>query len=77
MRKYYLLTLTSIILLPIFILAWINNGVSKKYETEIGECISETSGQNLCVIGFVLTVGIFLLGSSFFYGIFKVLKLYN
>ncbi len=74
MKKYYFLIVISILLLPIFVFAWINNAVSKQYETEYGECISATSGQNLCVIGIVITLIIILLFISLIFGIYKVIN---
>ncbi len=74
MKKYYFLIIISIFLLPIFAYAWINNAVSKQYETEFGECISASSGQNLCVIGIVITLIIILLFISLFFGIYKIIN---
>ncbi|MDO5971872.1 hypothetical protein Q4Q35_18880 [Flavivirga aquimarina] len=34
--------------IPLFYFMVINTGVSLKYETEFGECISQVSGVNLC-----------------------------
>ena len=74
MKKYYAIILFSIILLPISVFGWINNAVSKQYETEFGGCVSKSSGQNLCIIGIILTIIIFALFISLLYGICKIIN---
>lgn len=74
MKKYYFTIIISIILLPIFAYAFINTAVSKQYETEIGECISVSSGQNLCKILDLLAILILILSFTFIFGIYKILK---
>tara|TARA_B100000953_G_scaffold271846_1_gene242925 strand:+ start:92 stop:316 length:225 start_codon:yes stop_codon:yes gene_type:complete len=38
----------SFLAIPLFYFMAINTGVSIKYETEFGECISQVSGIDLC-----------------------------
>ncbi|WP_299782775.1 hypothetical protein [uncultured Formosa sp.] len=50
MRKiFYIIGLSfSFFGIPLFYFMTINTGVSLKYETEFGECISQVSGVDLC-----------------------------
>lgn len=45
---FFIILCFSIFGIPIFYFAKINTGVSLKYETEPGECISNISGIDLC-----------------------------
>ena len=45
---FFIILCFSIFGIPIFYFAKINTGVSLKYETEPGDCISNISGIDLC-----------------------------
>ena len=45
---YILILILLFLAIPLFFLMMLNIGVSLKYETDFGKCISQTSGVNLC-----------------------------
>lgn len=45
---FTILIIISFFGIPVFYFSALNTGISLKYEAEVGQCISEISGINLC-----------------------------